>query len=118
MKNFLYMASAGLIIGVSAMAIFLLNKQKKVCSGCNGMDEKRPLGGVDRYEKAMPAEEDMEYRDVKSSAIENIYSRHEGAAAMIKDSVAAIRENLNTSASINDEIDELSAELDKMTSEE
>lgn len=121
MKNFLYMVSAGLIIGVSVMAIFLLNKQKKDgngCSDCNGTDEKQPLGGVDHCEKVMPAEQDAAYRNARNSAIETIYSRHEGAAALIKDSVAAIRENLNTSASINDEIDELSAELDKMTSEE
>lgn len=54
------------------------------------------------------------YEDVKRS----MYSRHEGAATVMKDSVDTIRENIKVSEKTNDEIDEISSELDKMISED
>ena len=58
------------------------------------------------------------YEDVKSSVIGSMYSRHEGAATVMKDSVDTIRENIKVSEKTNDEIDEISSELDKMISED
>lgn len=47
-----------------------------------------------------------------------MYSRHEDAATIMSDSVYAIRENIKVSESTNDEIDDVSAELDRMISED
>ena len=58
------------------------------------------------------------HEDVKVSSIGSIYSRHEGAAAIMHDSVDAIHENMKVSERTSDEIDDISAELDKMISED
>ena len=58
------------------------------------------------------------YENVKSSAIGSMYSRHEGAATIMSDSVDAIRENIKVSERTNDEIDDISAELNGMISED
>ena len=47
-----------------------------------------------------------------------MHSRHEDAAIAISDSIEEIRENIKVSESTNDEINEVSAELDKMLSED
>jgi hypothetical protein len=54
------------------------------------------------------------YEDVKGSAIGNMYTRHEGVASIIKESIDTIRERVKT----NNNIDQVSAELDKMLSED
>lgn len=64
------------------------------------------------------AQDEPVYEYVKSSAIRSMYSRHEGVATIMSDSVDAIRENIKVPESTNDEIDEISAELDKMISED
>lgn len=64
------------------------------------------------------AQDEPVYEDVKSSAIGSMYSRHEGAATVMSDSVDVIRENIKVSEDTNDEIDDISAELDRMISED
>lgn len=107
MKKALYIIGAGLIIS-SAAAIYLLNKNKK---------EQSPVDDA-TLATVVPNQEEPVYEDVKSSAIGNMYSRQEGAATIIRNSVEAIRENVKVSENTNNEIDEVSAELDKMLSED
>lgn len=64
------------------------------------------------------AQDEPVYEDAKSSAIGSMYSRHEAAATIMSDSVDAIRENIKVSERTNDEIDDISAELDRMISED
>lgn len=58
------------------------------------------------------------YEDVKGLAIGNMYTRHEGVASIIKESVDTIRERLKISVNTNNNIDQVSAELNKMLSED
>ena len=64
------------------------------------------------------AQDEPMYEDAKSSAIGSMYSRHEGAATIMSDSVDAIRENIKVYERTNDEIDDISAELNGMISED
>lgn len=47
-----------------------------------------------------------------------MHSRHEDAAIVISDSIKKIRENTKISESINNKINRISAEFDKMLSED
>jgi hypothetical protein len=58
------------------------------------------------------------YEDVKGSAIGNMYTRHEGVASIIKESVDTIRERVKISENTNNNIDQVSVELDKMSGED
>lgn len=119
MKKVSYFIGAGLVIGgIAAIAVYLLNSKKnKECESSNdskGPDEERtPVDKETLTEAAI-----TRYEDVKSSAIESIYSGHEIAAAIMSDSVETIRENVKASERTNDEIDAVSAELDKMLRED
>lgn len=123
MKKVLYSIGAGLVIGAAtATVVYLLsNKKKKECEVHYDYkepdDEKTPVGNESLTEVS-PAEDDPAYEEVKSSAIGKMYSRHEGAATIMRDSVETIRENVKVSESTNNEIDEVSIELDKMLSED
>lgn len=123
MKKVLYVVGAGLVIGGAVIVIFLLNNKKKEQghdedSDCKEQDRKQsPVEDVSLAE-VVSAQEETKYDDVKSSAIGNMYSRHEEAATIIKDSVDTIRENVKVSADSNNEIDEVSAELDRMLKED
>lgn len=122
MKKVLYVVGAGLILGaVAAIFYFWNNKKKKesekACEykNFNDMvaDEK------DEYSTdVIIAQDEPVYEKAKRSAIGSIYSRHEDAATIMSDSVDAIRENIKESEYTNDEIDDISAELDRMISED
>lgn len=58
------------------------------------------------------------YEDRKSFTIGSILSGHEGALATISDSVDPIRENVDVAEDTNDKIDNASAELDRIISED
>lgn len=121
MKKVLYVVGAGLVVG--AIATFYLgnNKKKKASEkACeyrnfnNMVAEEKDGASTD----VIIAQDEPMYDGAKSSAIGSMYSRHEGAAAIMSDSVAAIRENIKVSERTNDEIDDISAELDRMISED
>lgn len=121
MKKALCTVGVGLIISGTVMAIYLLNSKKKEYNERPESiePEKKQFRMEDMFLKmAVSTQEEPIYEDVKSSAIGSIYSRHEDAATIIRDSVETIRENVKVSTSVNNEIDELSAELDKMLSED
>lgn len=61
--------------------------------------------------------EESEYKDAKRSAIGKLYSRHEGVATTIRDTVETIRGNVKISENINNEIPKVTDELDKRLSE-
>lgn len=120
MKKALYIIGAGLIIG-SAAAIYLLNKKKKehdVCHEYKELDKEQSHIADVPLAKVVLNQEEPVYEDVISSANGNMYTRYEGAATIIRDSVEAIRENVKVSENTNNKIDEVSAELDKMLSED
>ncbi|WP_029502391.1 hypothetical protein [Lachnoclostridium phytofermentans] len=123
MKKVFYIIGAGLVIGATvATAVYLLkNKKKKECGedyDYKDSAEKRVATDDELSTEITPIHDDPGYEDVKSSAIGSMYSRHEGAATIMSDSVEAILENVKISKGTNDEIDEVSAELDKMLSED
>ena len=122
MKNVLYVVGAGLVVGaVAATFYFWVNKKKKASERA---DEYKNFNDKVEEEKDESStdviinQDEPVYEDIKSSAIGNMYSRHEGAATIMSDSVDAIRENIKVSESTNDEIDDISAELDRMISED
>lgn len=121
MKKVLYVVGAGLVVGaVAATFYFWNNKKKKVsekaCEYKNFNDmvaEKKDESSTD----VIIAQDEPVYEDAKSSAIGSMYSRHEGAATIMRGSVDEIRENIKVSECTNDEIDDISDELDRMISE-
>lgn len=121
MKKALWIVGVGLIIGGATMAIYLLNSKKKEYdenTECKEPAKKQsPVEDMSSKKSATTQEEPI-YENIKSSAIGSMYSRHEDAATIMRDSVEAIRENVKVSANTNNEIDEVSAELDKILSED
>lgn len=121
MKKVLFVVGVGVVVGATAATTFyfLNNKKKKNAYGAAGEYKKSD----DKVEKesltdVIVAQDEPMYEDVKSSAIGSMYSRHKGAATVMSDSVDAIRENIKVSENTNDEIDDISAELDRMISED
>lgn len=123
MKKVFYFIGAGLVIGgIAASAVYLLNsKKKKDCDSSHDYkvpgEERTPVDKETLTEVTITQDAPV-YEDVKNSAIGSMYSRHEGAAIIMSDSVETIRENVKVSEGTNDEIDAVSAELDKMLSED
>lgn len=97
-----------------------LNSKKKEYDENTECEEpakkQSPVEDMSSKNSATTQEEPI-YENIKSSAIGSMYSRHEDAANIMRDSVEAIHENVKVSANINNEIDEISAELDKLLSE-
>lgn len=120
MKQALCIVGAGLIIGGAAVAIYLLNNKKKhdACLEHKEQEKMQAVVADAPLKEVASIQEEPVYEDVKSSVIESMYSRHEGAAAILRDSVDTIRENLKVPETTNNEIDEVSDELDKMLSED
>lgn len=120
MKKVLYVVGAGLVIGAVAATFYFGNKKKasekayEYKNFNDKVEEEKDESSTD----VIIAQDEPVYEDAKSSAIGSMYSRHEGAAAILSDSVDAIRENIKVSESTNDEIDDISAELDRMISED
>lgn len=114
MKKVLYVVGAGLVVGAVAATLYCMNNKKKKVSeeACEHkkFDDKFETENSESSKDIIIAQDE----DVKRS----MYSRHEGAATVMKDSVDTIRENIKVSEKTNDEIDEISSELDKMISED
>lgn len=95
MKKVFYFIGAGLVISdIAATAVYLLNSKKnKDCESSNDCkvpsEERTPLGKETLTEVTITQYEPV-YEDVKSSVIGSMYSRHEGAAAIMSDSVETI----------------------------
>lgn len=122
MKKVLYVVGAGLVVGAVAATLYWMNNKKKKASeeACEHkkFDDKFETENSESSKDVIIAQDEPVYEDVKSSAIGSMYSRHEGAATVMRDSVDAIRENNKVSENTNDEIDDISAELDRMISED
>lgn len=122
MKKVLYVVGAGLVVGIVAVTFYFWNNKKKKASekacdykNINDMvTEEKDASSTD----VIISQDKPVYEDAKSYAIGSIYSRHEDAATVMSDSVDAIRENIKVSENPNDEIDDISAELDRMISED
>lgn len=121
MRKALCIIGAGLMIGGTAAIIYLLSNKKKehdTCYDCKEPEKKQSTVMDTTLTRAELTKEEPVYEDAKNTAIGSMYSRHEGAAASMRESVETIRENVKVSENTNNEIDEVSAELDKMLSED
>jgi|GEM_PF-2562412 NhaP-type Na+/H+ and K+/H+ antiporter len=122
MKKVLYVVGAGLVVGAVAATLYYMNNKKKKASeeACEHkkFDDKFETENSESSKDVIIAQDEPVYEDVKSSAIGSMYSRHEGAANVMSDSVDAIRENIKVPEDTNAEIDDISAELDRMISED
>lgn len=120
MKKVLCVVGAGLVVGAVAATLYYMNNKKTSEEACEHkkFDDKFETENSESSKDIIIAQDEPVYEDVKSSVIGSMYSRHEGAATVMKDSVDAIRENIKVPEKTNDEIDEISAELDKMISED
>lgn len=122
MKKVLYVVGAGLVVGAVAATLYYMNNKKKKASeeACEHkkFDDKFETENSESSKDVIIAQDEPVYEDVKSSAIGSMHSKHEGTAIVMKDSVDAIRENIKVSEKTNDEIDDISAELDRMISED
>lgn len=122
MKKVLYVVGAGVVVGaVAATFYFLNNKKKKASEKAREYKNFNDMVAEEKDESSTDVIIDQDepvYEDAKGSAIGSMYSRHEGAATIMSDSVDAIRENIKVSERTNDEINDISAELDRMISED
>lgn len=123
MKKVFYIVGAGLVVGaVVATAMYLLSsKKKKECGSSHNykeLGEERASADNESSTKVTITQDEPVYEDVKNSMSGSMYSRHKGVANIMTNSVEKIRENTKVSESTNDEIKEVSAELDKMLSED
>lgn len=122
MRKALYIIGTGLIIGGTAVAIHLLSNKKNkgydMCHDCKYPENEKPSASDVTLSKLSPNQDKPVYENVKRSAIESMYARHEGAATIIRDSVDTICENVKVSENTNNEIDKVSVELNKMLSED
>ena len=121
MKKVLCVIEAGLVVGAVAATLYCMNNKKKKVSeeACEHkkFDDKFETENSESSKDVIIAQDEPVHEDVKSSAIGSMYSRHEGLANVMSDSVDAIRENIKVSEDTNAEIDDISAELDRMISE-
>ena len=121
MKKVLCVVGAGLVVGAVAATLYCMNNKKKKVSeeACEHkkFDDKFETENSESSKDVIIVQDEPVYEDVKSSAIGSMYSRHEGVANVMSDSVDAIRENIKVSEDTNAEIDDISAELDRMISE-
>ncbi len=123
MKKVLYVVGAGVVIfGVVAATFYFLNNKKKKASdkACEhkNFNDKIEKEKDDASTDVIIIPDEPVYEDVKTSAIGSMYSKHDGAATIMSDSCDAIRENIKVSKNTSDEINDISAELDKMKSED
>lgn len=95
-------------IVVGIMATYLLMRKKKILSNTEGISIERDRDN----------QENEKYKNMKGSAIGNIYSRHEDAATLMKESIEVIHENINVTDNTNQEIKQEFEELEKMLSED
>lgn len=122
MKKILYVVGAGLAVSAVAATFYFWNRKKKESTKNTCEYENSNDNGVEEKDKfsidVILAQDETAYEDTKSSAVSSIYSRHEGAANIMRDSVDAIRKNIKVPERTNNEIDDISAELDRMISED
>lgn len=121
MKKVLGVIGVGLILGVAVYV--LLNKKEKANRNTDTSPKetskaKTTGGDTSIVSQEVVHDEEAAYEDMKGSAIENMYIRHEGAASIIKESVDTIRERVKISENTNNDIDKVSVELDKILSED
>lgn len=121
MKKVLGVIGVGMILGIAVYV--LLNKKEKVNRNANICKKetsgaKTIDGDTSLISQEVVYDEKTGYEDVKRSAIGNMYTRDEEAASIIKDSVDTIRERVKICEDTNKNIDQVSAELDKMLSED
>ena len=119
MRKTLFFVGVGLIASIIAAAYILRDKKKKYN---DNRVSKEPKKAIPADEETLvedhPILEEAVFEDVKRSSVGNISSRHKDASTIIRDSVETIRNNTNVSEDTNKEIDELSAEIEKMLSED
>lgn len=119
MRKTLFFIGVGMIASIIA-ATYILRGKKKENNDSRGIKEQDKAIPTDEgtLTEDHPIMEDAVYEDVKRSSVGNIYSRHKDAATIIRDSVETIRNNAKVSEDTNKEIDEVSAEFEKMLSED
>mgnify|MGYP001682678455 CR=1 FL=1 len=123
MKKVFYIVGVSVVVSaVATTAIYLFScKNKKDCKltrNYKTSGEERASSDDESSTEATITRDESIYEDVKNSTIGSMYFRHDGAATIMSDSVAKIRENINDSKNTKDEIDEVSDELDKILSED
>lgn len=118
MKKLLEIVGISLIAG--AVVYILLSKNKKanntVPKGTS--DENTIADSTSLAEKPVVHDNEAGLDEVKASAVGNMYRRHEDAVGIMKESVDSVLENVQIPEGLNNDIDQLSAELDKMLSED
>ena len=116
MKKVFYIIGVGIVAGtvVATAAHFLMCKGKKG----SRLDHDPGEESVFADDGASTEGSIIHGDTYRNSTIGSMCSRHKDAAIIMNDSVEQIRENIKAFESTNNEIDELSAELDKMLSED
>lgn len=111
----------GLIAGVAIYV--LLNKKEKKKNNICIRPEKTPddfsLDNAVSISKRNNTDGvNATFEDVKVSAVETMYNRHQDASNIMKEAVDIICSRSEISADENRDLDQLSDELDKLLSEE
>lgn len=116
MKKVLGIIGIGFI--ASAAFSFLFNKKEKRKNNINtSIKEFSSDNTVPTTNKNDIHVENAGLEDVKASAVRNMYTRHEEASKIMKESVDIICSRTETSEDKNSDLDKISDELDELLRE-
>lgn len=122
MKKVFCFAGAGLIIGT--VAVIVMNRLKIREKNEVKLDSKYdvPSEGDSSVQGTALTEEKVvqdttSYEDEKNYAAGSVHSRHQDAAAIMKDSLNTIQENVKTAEETNTKIDDVADELERLMDE-
>lgn len=121
LRRSLYLIGTGCIIGVVISAAILYRRKANESESCScskaSLEDRFTLTNLPTNNSESDWDSTL-YEDNKNSAAENAYFRHKAAASIMKDSVEAIRENVKISEGTNNDLDQISEELDKLLSDD
>lgn len=117
MKKILGIIGIALIAGAAVYVLF--NKNEKTKKDINTRHEDfssdNTVSIINQYDTHT---ENTEFEDVKGSAVETMYTRHEEASNIMKEAVDIICSRSEISEDENRDLDQISDELDKLLREE
>ena len=116
MKKVLGIIGIGLVVGTAVS--FLLNKKEKRKNNINTPLEDFPSANtVSIINQNDTHIENAGLEDVKASAVRNMYTRHEEASKIMRESVDIICSRTETSEDKNSDLEQISDELDELLRE-
>lgn len=119
MKKAAIIFGVGVVVGIAAIAI-LSSVNKETEEAPTTEENKTPNNGPKPTAPttSTPVSEADRFESEKSSVVSSVTERHEEAAQIIRDAVTIICEQTEQSDSTDEELQQISSELDDLLNEE